>query len=119
MHHAYGICYQTTLPQEQTGTLEKATTNIQDASISNNRKIKICHIKKTHPSKGPECLKKKKPRLTQSPFLRDIAMIPNTCTKFEREDLLWIAAFNNMFQCGLGGTQGNIQRLHLSNLFAI
>ena len=65
IHHTYGICYQNTLPQEQTQTFEKATTTIEDASILNNGKRKICRIKKTHPAEDLECLEPywKKPRL--------------------------------------------------------
>ena len=86
------------MPQEQIQAFEKATTNIQDTSIPNSGKRKICGIKKTHHVEDPECLEPnwKKPRLTQFPFFRNITMIPNTFTKFKMEDLLWIAAFNNI-----------------------
>ena len=87
MHHTYGICYQNTLPQEQIETFENASTNIQDASISNNRKRKICSIKERHPAEDPEYLEPywKNPRLTQFPFLRNITMIPNTFSIFKRK----------------------------------
>ena len=49
-------CYQNTFLHDQIQTFEKATTSIQDASISNNEKRKICLIKKTHPVGDPECL---------------------------------------------------------------
>ena len=47
IYHTYGICYQNTLPQEQIQTFEKATTNIQDASTSNNGNINLWHQEST------------------------------------------------------------------------
>ena len=45
MHHIYAsYAIQNTLLQKQIQTSEKASTNTQNASISNNEKIKICQI---------------------------------------------------------------------------
>lgn len=35
-------------------TFKKSTTNIQNASISDNEKKNVCHIKKKHPEEVPE-----------------------------------------------------------------
>ena len=55
-------------------------------------------IRKTHPAEGPEYLEPywKKLRLTQFNFLRNKAMIQVTFTKFKKEDLSCVAAFNNI-----------------------
>lgn len=56
---------------EQIQISEKATTKIQDVSISNNRKEKSRCIKKKDPKEIPECLESfcKKPRLKKFLFL--------------------------------------------------
>ena len=49
-------------------------------------------------------------------------MVPNIFTKFKRKDLLWIAAFNKIQYLPMPiewEKKGNIQRRHLSKLFAI
>ena len=71
IHQTYGICFQNTLPPEQIQISEKATTKIQDISISNNRKEKSCFVKKKDPEEVSERLESfcKNPRLTKFLFL--------------------------------------------------
>ena len=65
--HTCWICYQNMLLQEEIQSSKKPITNIQDASISNSGKRKICCIKKIHPAEDSECFEFywKKPRLKQ------------------------------------------------------
>ena len=55
IHHIYApYTIKNTLLQKQIQTSEKASTSTQNASISNNEKIKNCHIRKEHPTEDPE-----------------------------------------------------------------
>ena len=81
-------------------TFKKSTTNIQNASISENEKKKMFVTLRKNTLK--KCLSilefyLTKSRLKQFTFLTlYLTVIPITLTKIKREDLLWITAFNNI-----------------------